>query len=203
MTATAGSQLFGLWYDILSAVLMSGLFFYLAFAAPTFPLHVQKRIPAFLSKRVWVALGICAAGTAFFKAADLPAPSQEIPVATVAAFGAAPEWDVIYTGSEGDTLSIDRKTIARNGNMVGYSQQLVFKTPKPYPMPAGTVASAKARLLVNCAERTRVMQEFVMVRSDGSTFFQDKSATPPVLPLSTDPSRPEYISSNYMCGARQ
>jgi len=72
MTATAGSQLFGPWYDILGAVLMSGLFFYLAFALPTLPLDVQKRIPAFLNKRVFIVLGICAAVMALFNAANMP-----------------------------------------------------------------------------------------------------------------------------------
>lgn len=65
MTATAGSQIFGPWYDIIGATLMSGVFFYLAFAAPTFPLAVRQRIPAFLSKRICLTLGIGAAAMAF------------------------------------------------------------------------------------------------------------------------------------------
>lgn len=203
MTATIGSQLFGPWYDILGAVLMSGIFFYLAFAAPTFPLHLQKRVPAFLSKRVCVTFGIGAATMAFMQAANIPAPTQEIPAVPMTAFGTAPEWKVIYTGNEGETLSIDLKTAVRNGNTIEYSEQLAFKTPKPFPMPAGRVASVKARLLVNCTVHTRILKELVIVRFDGSTVFQNKTAVPPTLPLSTDPSRPDYISSKYMCGPRQ
>jgi hypothetical protein len=203
MTATAGSQLFGPWYDVIGAVLISGIFFYLAFAQPTLALSTKQRRPAFLSKQVCIALGLCGAAMAIFKVADMPAPGQELPAVTVAALSAAPEWQVIHTGDEGETLSIDLNSIARNGDTVGYSEQLAYKTPKPYPMPVGTVASAKARLLVNCTDRTRILQEFVMVRSDGSTVLQDTTAGPPVLPVSSDPSRPEYISSNSMCGPRQ
>lgn len=202
MTATAGSQLLGPWYDILSAVVMSGIFFSLAFRLPALPSAVQKRIPAFLGKKACIALGVGAAVMAFFEAVNMPAPTKAIDGATMTVFGAAPEWKVIQTGSEGDTLSVDLKTIVRNGNMVGYWEQVVFKTPKPYRMPAGMVKSMNARLLVNCADRTRVLQEFVVVRLDGSTVSQDKSEAPPVLPLSTDPARTEYISSHYMCGRR-
>jgi len=201
MTGTLGSQLFGPWYDVLGGLLMAGVFFYLAFAQETFTLAVKQRIPAFLSKRVCIVFGLCGVGLALFHLANMPAPRQALPDATVAAFGTAPDWQVILTGEEGETLSIDRKTIVRNGNTVGYSEQLVYKTPKPNPV-TGTMASIKSRLLVNCADRTRVLQELVLVRADGSAVFQDKSSAPLVMPLSTDPSRPEYISSNYLCGPR-
>ena len=159
-------------------------------------------MPAFLSKRVCIVLGCCGVAMAVFKVADMRASRQDLPAATVAAFGTAPEWQVIFTADDGATLSIDRKTIARNGDTVVYTHQLVYQTPQAHPM-GGTVVSAKARLLVNCADRTRVIQEFVMVRADGTSFSQDKSGVPPVMPLSTDPSRPDYISSNYMCGLRR
>ena len=202
MTATAGSQVFGPWYDVIGAVVMSGMFFYLAYAQTTLALSAKQRMPAFLSKRVCIVLGLCGAAMAVFKAADMPAARQDLPAATVAAFGTAPEWQLIFTAHDGATLSIDGKTIARRGDTVGYTQQLVYKTPQAHPI-GGTVVSAKTRRLVDCAARTRVMQEFVMVRGDGSTVFQDKTAVPLVLPLSTDPSRPDYISSNYLCGPRQ
>jgi hypothetical protein len=199
MTATVGSQLFGPWYDILGYVLTSGMFFYLAFATPTLALSVKNRIPAFLSKRFCLVLGFGAAGMAVFHAANMHSSEDGLPEASMAALSAGPAWKAIYTGTEGETLSINPQTIVRNGSTVSYSEQVVFRTPKPFPMPLGMVVSMTARLLINCMDRTQVRQELVIVRSDGSTIFQDNSEAPPVVPLSTGPTQMDNFSPRYMC----
>ena len=58
MTATAGSQVFGPWYDVIGAVVISGMFFYLAFAQASFPLSTRQRWPAFVSKRFCIVFGV-------------------------------------------------------------------------------------------------------------------------------------------------
>lgn len=201
MNQTLGSQYLGPWYDILGFVLFAGVFFYFAFAS--LPLPLEQRLPPFLkNKKACVIFGLCFVGLAFYKVANKGDTATPVTASAVSAFLGEPEWVPISAGNDGETLSIDRKTVARNGDEVEYSEQLTFKTPRDYPAPIGPVTSMRTRLRVNCIERSRILLDLQLTKPNGTIVADDKSATHPKVPLSTDPTRPEYISSAYICDTK-
>ncbi|KQV46698.1 hypothetical protein [Duganella sp. Root336D2] len=126
MNQTVGSQYLGPWYDIVGFVLFAGIFFYFAFAS--LPLQQEQRLPAFLkNKKLCVIVGLCAVGLAIYKVANVEDTGAPVAASTKSAFIGEPEWVPISVGNDGETLSIDRKTLVRNGDEVEYSEQLTFK----------------------------------------------------------------------------
>ena len=195
MTATAGSQVFGPWYDVIGAVLISGMFFYLAFAQASFPLSTRQRWPAFVSKRFCIVFGVGGAIMAVANMANMPAATAKVAV--------GPQWSLIHADTNGDIVLIDLAALVRNGHMVSYSELTGFKTPKSFPLPMGSVEWVKRRLLVNCADRTHVVQEVTMLRSDGSTVSPDQTGALPVMPASANMGSLENKSPDFVCGPRQ
>jgi hypothetical protein len=71
MAQTVGSQIFGNWYDVIGWASASGLFFYIAFAAHTFPVQQRNMMPTFLLNKsfcisIGVLMGLASIGKALF-----------------------------------------------------------------------------------------------------------------------------------------
>ncbi|WP_156409905.1 hypothetical protein [Duganella sp. Root198D2] len=112
------------------------------------------------NKKLCVIVGLCAVGLAIYKVANMEDTGAPVAASTKSAFIGEPEWVPISVGNDGETLSIDRKTLVRNGDEVEYSEQLTFKNRRDYPPPIGPVTSLRSRLHVNCIERSRFSPTF-------------------------------------------
>jgi hypothetical protein len=68
MEQTIGSQVFGVWYNILGWAIASSIFFYLAVSADNLPPKIKERFPAiFLNKKFCTSMGIFFAVLAIVK----------------------------------------------------------------------------------------------------------------------------------------
>lgn len=199
MGETIGSRLLGSWYDIAGWWLAAAVFLYFSVANKNLPLQIKQHAPEFLLRRstCFVAAFFMAAMGVYRAAAPsyTRSPTTSPPVALSTQKG---DWEQIYLGGDGSTLSIDKNSITRHGDVIEYSEQLLWKRPKELPM-AGKIISMKTRLLIDCSEHTRILLDFMITKVDGSVLFQNKSGNPPKMSISSNPLHPDFISSTYMC----
>jgi hypothetical protein len=109
-------------------------------------------------------------------------------------------WKQIDQNSLGDTISIDTDSIKQNGEIIRYTEQIVFV--KPRPIKNGLqLKIMKSTYAVNCANRTSAPLNYNGRTSDGQlvSLASFDMENPKFASMSNDPKSPDAITFEYFC----